>query len=116
MSMRYEFTVAGGVDLEIPGATNEGDWEEPLADWGLILGDPGATALVVEDSLDNIERWLEKALAKVRYRKELEQAGDFINVTVDGHDYTVPRAKYRDGMPAHKVWEIAVSVREGEDC
>lgn len=116
MSSRYEFTTAKtGFTLDLPGSTADGAWEEPLDGWGLGLGDPGGTALVIEDDLASIKELLTNALNAVERRLELEGAGDFREVTVDGSRYTVPSARYREGMSADEVWKIAVLVQEDAD-
>lgn len=114
MSKRYEFTSASGFTLELPGSTCDEDFEEPLSDWGLVLGDPWSTALVIEGSLEGIEQDLLDMLAEVRRRRALEQCTDFTDVPADGCTYKVPRAHYREGMSADEVQSIAVSVEE--DC
>jgi len=114
MSKRYEFTSSGDFTLALPGSTDDDSWDEPLSGWGLVLGDPWSTALVIEGSLEGIEQDLLDALAEVRRRRELEQCTDFIEVPVDECTYKVPRAHYREGMSPDEVQSIAVSVQE--DC
>lgn len=113
MGSRYEFTSAGtGFTLDMPGATAGGGWEEPLTEWGLGLGDSSATALVIQDSLPNLKKLLEGALAAVEYRLTLERTGDLREVTVDDKRYTVPSGEYREGMGDDEVWRIAVRIQE----
>jgi hypothetical protein len=64
LSERYEFVNADADITLYPPGTELG--VEPIAGYAVVIGDPRAAALVVEDSLPSLAAFAERLLASVR--------------------------------------------------
>lgn len=64
MAGRYEFVDANADITLYPPGTELG--MEPIVGYAVVIGDPWATTLVVEDSLPKLAAFAERLLASVR--------------------------------------------------